>query len=257
MPRSSKKPQASRKASSMVLCPQCGTLVAKLQKHLRKVHSVRVPTQCSKPVVLVVCPQCAKHILQNQLQGHIESEHRSKTPKGSSREVLHLPMRSQFETHRETDTALRRLVQTQNVAQGDHDHGQVDLQLPDDVLVTRGRDQYSVASARLRTERVRAAQKAYRAQKSAERETAAERNRKHQVEPKLISHEEYLSKRRKKVPRTGRPELANIKPLAKQAGIKAQLNSKRKSKKKTRKKTKRRSVWAVSGGAFESNRRRH
>jgi hypothetical protein len=146
------------------------------------------------------------------------------------------------------------------------------------VILTRNRKEYLAALDKLRKEDLRAAQKAHRARVLAAKKAAAEINRRkedfraaqkahralvsaakrisaatnkqHLVDSTSISHEVYLSKKHKK---NRRPQVQPKRDIgAYPTKTKATVQSK-----KFKKKPKKRSVWTVSGGAFESNRRRH
>ena len=119
-----------------------------------------------------------------------------------------------------------------------------------EVIVTRIKAEYLAALDKLKKDDLRAVQKAQREQALAERKLAIEVNKRHLLEPRLISREEYLSKKRKKRPPQAQQRPAVIPSPRK---LKVVVRPKRKKAKKPKK----RSVWTVSGGAFESNRRRH
>ena len=117
-----------------------------------------------------------------------------------------------------------------------------------DAIVTRNREQYLAMVEKLRSQDVLVAKKRRRAQLLLEQRIAADLNKKHLLEPKTISRESYLSKKSKTQGRFLRS--INAKAASKKSRSMSYVTKKSKKQKK-------RSVWTVSGGAFESNRRRH
>jgi hypothetical protein len=117
-----------------------------------------------------------------------------------------------------------------------------------DPIVTRNRKQYLASMEQLRRQDLLAAKKKRKAQLFLEQRIAAELNKKHLLEPKTISRESYLSNKRKTQGQFLRS--INAKTASKKSRSMGHITKKRKKRKK-------RSVWTVSGGAFESNRQRH
>ena len=115
------------------------------------------------------------------------------------------------------------------------------------IIVTRSREQFLAAAEKLRRRDLLIAQKRRKEQFTHASKVAAELNAKHLLEPKTVPRDIYLAKRKKPT----------------QDQLSQTINTRTKAKKTTpsvrnrKKKKKRRSVWAISGGAFESNRRRH
>src|SRR5688572_8662804 len=119
-----------------------------------------------------------------------------------------------------------------------------------DIIYTRNRKQYEAAVEELRRKDLAAAKKKYRAQQVLARKAAAAKNEKYLVDAKTARAN---SGTRKKSTVTQAPQRHWVEYKAAVAKRKAQAQAKKKKKKKPKK----RSVWTLSGGAFESNRQRH
>ena len=116
-----------------------------------------------------------------------------------------------------------------------------------EIIYTRNRKQYEAATEELRRKDLAATKKKYRAQQVAARKAAAI-NEKHLLDAKTARPNSGTPKKR---PVTQGQHHQRVNAKAAWAKRKSQARV------KNRKKKKKRSVWTVSGGAFESNRRRH
>jgi hypothetical protein len=81
-----------RRVREQVPCPQCGVLVARLSRHLRKVHAMQqnsitagAPLPVRLDQSLAICPHCKCHVKSNRLRSHISRVHHGAPPKAVSR----------------------------------------------------------------------------------------------------------------------------------------------------------------------------
>lgn len=114
-------PKNSAVKPTLVKCPQCGAMVGRLAKHLKKVHSFKeggTPQHAG----LVKCPNCSSHVKQSRLKSHIQRVHGTRVPVCSS--ARSRAGSSELTTGYQADAEQRSFDATRDYARSFRDHGQ-------------------------------------------------------------------------------------------------------------------------------------